>query len=71
MYLGCKKIQKELGRPGGVEQFCDSKEQVNRVRKAFAGLYALEEENSFQMIAKNPEKFVIKPQREGGGEFNL
>jgi glutathione synthase len=41
-----------------------------KVRSCFAGLWSLEDENSDEIIKeaiRNPEGFVLKPQREGGG----
>ncbi|XP_022663326.1 glutathione synthetase-like [Varroa jacobsoni] len=64
---GSKKIQQELARPGVLERFCDDVEQVRRVRSVFAGLYVLEEAKTLEMVLADPERFVLKPQREGGG----
>lgn len=68
MVAGSKKIQQELARPGVLERFCDDVEQVRRVRSVFAGLYVLEETKTFEMVLADPERFVLKPQREGGGK---
>ncbi|OQR68132.1 glutathione synthetase [Tropilaelaps mercedesae] len=64
---GCKKIQQELAQPNVLERFCDNAEQAQRIRAVFAGLYALDEEEKYKMVLSNPENFVLKPQREGGG----
>lgn len=66
-FPGSKKIQQELARPGVLERFCDDDAQALRIRKAFVGLYALEEEAVYKMVTNAPEKYVLKPQREGGG----
>ncbi|CAG9820083.1 unnamed protein product [Phaedon cochleariae] len=67
---GAKKVQQELSRPGALERFLDEK-QVEMVRDIFVGLYALdineEGEKTIEMALKNPERYVLKPQREGGG----
>jgi len=44
---------------------------VARLRKCFAGLYSLEEGESEEAVRDalvRPENFVMKPQREGGGD---
>lgn len=46
-------------------------EKVEMIRGTFTGLYSLdfteEGEEAIEMAIRNPEKFVLKPQREGGG----
>jgi glutathione synthetase len=45
-------------------------QRVARLRKCFAGLYSLEEGESEEAVRDalvRPENFVMKPQREGGG----
>ncbi|XP_075428583.1 glutathione synthetase isoform X2 [Ascaphus truei] len=70
--VGTKKVQQELSRPGTLETFLPGRpEAVTRVRDTFTGLYSLdigEEGDGVVKIAiANPERFVLKPQREGGG----
>ncbi|KAI9228687.1 MAG: glutathione synthase [Piptocephalis tieghemiana] len=69
--IGAKKIQQELSRPGILERFIPKANEVKRVRESFAGLYPLDEtpegESAVRMALKDPEGFVMKPQREGGG----
>ncbi|CAB3997751.1 glutathione synthetase-like isoform X1 [Paramuricea clavata] len=69
--VGTKKIQQVLAEPGVVERFLDDPEMVARIRKTFAGLFSLdngEEGNkNAKMAIENPDRFVVKPQREGGG----
>ena len=62
---GMKKIQQDLAREGLVERFVDV-ESAKRLRGSFTGLYPVTEE-SIQMAIKNPSDYVLKPQREGGG----
>lgn len=69
LFSGSKKVQQELARPGALERFCDDGAQAERVRAVFAGLYALDEDDKYELVMANPENFVIKPQREGGGQF--
>lgn len=67
---GAKKIQQELAKPGVLERFMPDREVARKVRKSFAGLWSLEGEGSAQVIEEaisNPQAFVLKPQREGGG----
>lgn len=62
---GMKKIQQEIAQPGAVEKYL-GEEESKKVRKCFAGLYPLNEQ-TIEMAKKDPNSFVLKPQREGGG----
>lgn len=68
---GTKKVQQVLAQPGVVEKFISDPVAVARIRSTFAGLYTLdigeEGDRSVEMVMKNPDKFVMKPSREGGG----
>lgn len=69
---GTKKVQQELARPGVLECFFpDEPETVSQIRATFAGLYTLdmgeEGDNTVAMALANPDQYVLKPQREGGG----
>lgn len=69
---GTKKVQQELARPGVLERFFpDEPETVAQIRATFAGLYTLdmgeEGDKTVAMALANPDQFVLKPQREGGG----
>nr|CAD7461892.1 unnamed protein product [Timema tahoe] len=68
---GTKKVQQALARPGAVEKFLTELHQVEVVREIFTGLYSLDfdkfGEEAIQLALANPDKFVLKPQREGGG----
>ncbi|KAI4367867.1 hypothetical protein MLD38_016490 [Melastoma candidum] len=64
---GTKKIQQELAKPHVLERFLEDKEDVEKIRKCFAGLWSLEDADIVEKAIKNPEFFVMKPQREGGG----
>lgn len=69
---GTKKVQQELSRVGVLEVLLpDQPEAVARLRATFAGLYSLDlGEEGDQAIAEAlaaPNRFVLKPQREGGG----
>ncbi|GMI44482.1 hypothetical protein TrCOL_g4360 [Triparma columacea] len=63
---GAKKVQQMLAPPGVVEGLCGLK----GVDELFAGLYGLGhegDEDVIQMALDNPMDYVLKPQREGGG----
>lgn len=64
---GTKKIQQELAKPDILERFLDSKDDVAKVRKCFAGLWSLDNYEGVKAAMEKPELFVLKPQREGGG----
>ncbi|CAI9580594.1 unnamed protein product, partial [Staurois parvus] len=70
--VGTKKVQQELSRPQVLEKiFPDFPEAVARIRETFAGLYSLdigeEGDQTVKIALANPEHYVLKPQREGGG----
>ncbi|XP_066558541.1 glutathione synthetase isoform X2 [Amia ocellicauda] len=69
---GTKKVQQEMSRPGVLERFFpDDPKAVAQIRATFAGLYSLdmgeEGDRTVAMAIANPDHFVLKPQREGGG----
>uniref|UniRef100_A0A1J3GW60 Glutathione synthetase n=2 Tax=Noccaea caerulescens TaxID=107243 RepID=A0A1J3GW60_NOCCA len=64
---GTKKIQQELAKPGVLERFLDKKEDIAKLRKCFAGLWSLDDPEIIKEAIEKPELFVMKPQREGGG----
>ncbi|KAK9940032.1 hypothetical protein M0R45_016709 [Rubus argutus] len=64
---GTKKIQQELAKPNVLERFLDDKEDIAKLRKCFAGLWSLDDSNIVRKAIETPELFVMKPQREGGG----
>ncbi|KFU90195.1 Glutathione synthetase, partial [Chaetura pelagica] len=69
---GTKKVQQELSRPGTLERLLPGQaEAVARIRATFAGLYSLDMGEEGDKVAAaaiaDPERFVLKPQREGGG----
>jgi glutathione synthase len=65
--VGTKKIQQELAKPGVLERFFENKEDIAKLRKCFAGLWSLEDSDIVKKAIEKPELFVMKPQREGGG----
>ncbi|XP_066290498.1 glutathione synthetase-like isoform X2 [Branchiostoma lanceolatum] len=68
---GTKKVQQELAQPGVLERFLEDPKAVSRVRATFAGQHTLEMglegDRTVQMVMRSPEDYVMKPQREGGG----
>ncbi|KAI8582807.1 hypothetical protein K450DRAFT_264746 [Umbelopsis ramanniana AG] len=68
--VGAKKVQQVLAIPGRIEKYLDES-VANELRESFAGLYPLDHtevgQQAYQMALANPGKYVMKPQREGGG----
>ena len=74
---GTKKVQQELARPGTLERFfpeTGDKATIEGLTSAFAGLYSLgddatdEDKAAVRAVLNGAEgKYVLKPQREGGG----
>lgn len=68
--VGAKKVQQALARPGVLEKFLP-KDASEKLRKSFAGLWGLgPNEDDDDIVAKaraSPHEYVMKPQREGGG----
>ena len=66
---GSKKIQQALAEEGVLEKFMPN--DATEMRKVFAGLYPFEGEKNMQKTIQlglsNPADYVLKPQREGGG----
>uniref|UniRef100_A0A0R3RXZ5 Glutathione synthetase n=1 Tax=Elaeophora elaphi TaxID=1147741 RepID=A0A0R3RXZ5_9BILA len=67
-----KKVQQVLSENGVLEKYITDKGMCARIRKTFAGMWGLENDddktqNIIQDAVANPEKFVLKPQLEGGG----
>lgn len=50
-----------------LNRFVENKDHVAKLRACFAGLWSLEDSDIVQKAIENPELFVMKPQREGGG----
>jgi glutathione synthase len=75
---GCKKVQQVLANPGVLEVFLSNTSDIASLQEVFAGLYNLDVtehgENSKQQVhgiiqkaILKPNDYVLKPQREGGG----
>jgi len=67
---GTKKVQQELARPGVIEKFLHP-DKAAGVKEVFTGLYSLDRtevgDAAIELALKNPNNYVLKPQREGGG----
>ncbi|GAA5937671.1 glutathione synthase [Sporobolomyces koalae] len=65
---GAKKVQQVLSDRTQLGQFIDEPELLNRIEKSFVGLESMEPNGVGERFAKShPERYVLKPQREGGG----
>lgn len=68
---GTKKVQQALAKQGAVEMFLGEASKIDAVKEVFTGLYSLDfdelGDQAIQMALDNPERYVLKPQREGGG----
>ena len=75
---GSKKVQQDIANPGVVERFAASVQDAELMRTFFAGLWGLDnlQGDSSEAVAsaaavadaiENPGSYVLKPQREGGG----
>nr|CAB3492128.1 unnamed protein product [Digitaria exilis] len=50
-----------------LHRFLDNKEDISKLRRSFAGLWSLDNEEIVKSAIEKPDLFVLKPQREGGG----
>ncbi|XP_027160433.1 glutathione synthetase, chloroplastic [Coffea eugenioides] len=64
---GTKKIQQELAKPGVLEGFLENKDDISKLRRCFAGLWSLDDLQIIKDAIERPGLYVMKPQREGGG----
>ncbi|XP_055607671.1 glutathione synthetase-like isoform X1 [Uranotaenia lowii] len=68
---GTKKVQQALAKPGTLKRFISNDKQIGLIKEIFTGLYSLDKaeggENAIKLALANPERYVLKPQREGGG----
>jgi glutathione synthetase len=68
---GAKKVQQVLAVEEVLERFVQSPEDVERIRGTFAAIYPLDTSpaglEARKLAFETPEKYVLKPQREGGG----
>ncbi|CAO1624172.1 unnamed protein product [Parajaminaea phylloscopi] len=71
---GAKKVQQVLSEPGVVEGFLPgrSSQEIASLRKTWAAMYPLDDDSELgrqghKLALSEPDRFVMKPQREGGG----
>jgi len=70
---GTKKVQQDLACPGMVERFVPNAADAAKIREHFAGLWSLDDlsdPSTAEVVADaiaSPNGYVLKPQREGGG----
>lgn len=70
---GAKKVQQVLSEPGVVEKMLPgrSDDEIKALRATWSGLYPLDDsdlgQEGVRLAQTEPERFVMKPQREGGG----
>ncbi|KJE96528.1 glutathione synthetase [Capsaspora owczarzaki ATCC 30864] len=68
---GTKKVQQALSTHEALAQFISDPEVISDMLSVFMGLYSLSPHENGDAIVKTaieqPHKFVLKPQREGGG----
>ncbi|XP_060815661.1 glutathione synthetase-like isoform X1 [Bombus pascuorum] len=68
---GTKKVQQSLAYPNVLNVLLRDDNTIKQIQEVFAGLYSLEFNNEAEVIIdnamSNPKKYVLKPQREGGG----
>ena len=68
--VGTKKVQQVLAGPGGLDAFVPDKAQQRTLQSCFAAQHAMGPGADPAVMAEaaaHPERFVMKPQREGGG----
>lgn len=72
---GSKKIQQVLTLPGVLERYLPPQQypgEADRLRRTFTGIYAIDRDDAttqslFASVYADPSSWVLKPQREGGG----
>jgi glutathione synthetase len=68
---GAKKVQQELAATAVLERFVTAPEEVEKIRGTFAVIWPLDTTptglKARRLAFECPERYVLKPQREGGG----
>uniref|UniRef100_A0A182QKC0 Glutathione synthetase n=1 Tax=Anopheles farauti TaxID=69004 RepID=A0A182QKC0_9DIPT len=68
---GTKKVQQALAKPDVLARFVGDAKKIDAVRDIFTGLYSLDQDEggdeAVALALADPERYVLKPQREGGG----
>ncbi|KAG5517986.1 hypothetical protein PMAC_000441 [Pneumocystis sp. 'macacae'] len=67
---GCKKVQQILCEKNIIEKFLP-KNPSDALKETFVSIYALDtdllNQEAYRLLINNPQNYVLKPQREGGG----
>lgn len=68
---GCKKIQQILTDKSVLSKFLKNDAKINQILKTFANIYPMDDSSNGllakKLIEEDASNFVLKPQREGGG----
>lgn len=64
---GMKKIQQYIACEEHLKKLFADRNDVSDLLAVFARFYQLDSERVVDMVLKNPHGYVLKPQREGGG----
>ncbi|XP_058816194.1 glutathione synthetase-like isoform X1 [Topomyia yanbarensis] len=68
---GTKKVQQALAKPGTLKRFISDERKIDTIKEIFTGLYSLDKneqgDEAVKLALGDPERYVLKPQREGGG----
>lgn len=52
-----------------INRFLENNDDIAKVRKCFAGLWSLDDLSIVKDAIERPGLYVMKPQREGGGDI--
>jgi len=65
---GMKKIQEYMSHENNLLELCNNDQALSdSLRSVFAGFFRLDNQENFNKLLNNTENYVLKPQREGGG----
>ena len=65
---GMKKIQEFISRKEVLVELCNNDlEEVEALKEVFAKFLKLDNNENFEEVLANSDEYVLKPQREGGG----
>ena len=65
--VGAKKVQQQLANQGELEKFLSVEEGSVGCKQTFAGLWQVDDASVAMVLESGGEGYVMKPQREGGG----
>ncbi|UJR15083.1 hypothetical protein I4U23_002050 [Adineta vaga] len=68
---GFKIVQEYLTHEGVLEKFIEEKDLITKIRSTFAAMFTFDDdktrEKHFEILRQNTHSYVLKPNREGGG----